>query len=316
MQTLSGDAISKIALGTWGLGGVYTIAGQPAGIPPAPGITPERVLTHALERGVNLVDTSAAYGTAEQVVGRAIAGRREHVFVATKAGLRRDGGRRFSYRFLADALRHSCRLMHLDVVDLYQAALGADDEVASVLNTLNRLKRQGRTRYIGVSVAHAEQGRAALESGMCDAVQVVLNLLDTRCWDLARQARQCGVAVLVKSPLNKGVLTRRVATRYPSDDARREYLTPTVVRQRLDALAAISRESRVAEASPDETAVRFVLSLPFVDAVLFGARCQAHIDRLWALSDAGCYDQDTLERFKQASCRHFPDVAATFGFPR
>ena len=313
MKTISGREITKLALGTWGLGGIYDIAGRPAGIPTVLGANPVDVVRYALERGVNLLDCSAMYGRSETVVGRAIVGGRQDVFITTKCGLTPDGGRDFSMGFIERSLLLSLKALSLDVVDLFQVALGPGDSVYEPLAGLSVLHQRGLSRYIGLSVATSRQVRKALAFGCCDCLQLPLNLIDTRCWETARQAAAAGVFLLVKSPLNKGVLCMNDHERqFQPGDSRQEYLTAVVIRKRLSAARALVAAAGLNDADLSETAIRFVLSIPFVGGVLFGARTTSHIDRLAKVAERPPFSRKQQERLLQASRHYFPLVAGTF----
>jgi aryl-alcohol dehydrogenase-like predicted oxidoreductase len=272
------------------------------------------LVRYALDRGVNLLDCSAAYGQAESLVGKAVAGRRTKVFIATKCGLTPDGRRSREAGFLRGALMSSLAAVGAEAVDLLQAALGPGDPVEPALEAISSFKRQGLALGIGISAADPGQVEQAAASGVCDAVQLTLNLLDTRCWEAAARAAAAGVAVLIKSPLNKGVLASSDLGRsLPEDDSRRAYLTDEVVDRRRAAAAAILEEGGLGAGGIEEAATGFALSAPFAAAVLFGARRLEHVDRFLRVARQGPMPPATRNALRAASQRAWHRVAPTFG---
>jgi aryl-alcohol dehydrogenase-like predicted oxidoreductase len=287
MKTLSGNHISRVAIGTWGLGGTYCIAGQQAGIPHVPGHKPEAVLRYALNRGINLLDCSSTYGNAEETIGRAIRGCREKTFLATKSGIALNGSRDFSYRFMDSQLQQSCKSLKINAPDLFQAAIGDSDRLDEALANLDRIKKKGGTRYIGVSISNPEQAFSAIETGVCDWLQMCINLLDTQCWEVGHAAAKKGMHILVKSPLNKGVFGMYRSPDFENLDARAAYLTPAVIKKRVNEATSITTGAGLSDTDLCQTAIRFSLSIPFADAVLFGVRTRDHIGNLLKIAREG-----------------------------
>ena len=313
LRTLSGEPVSKAALGTWGLGGAYRIGNQEAGIPTLADQDPVAVVRHALDHGVNLLDCSAAYGRAETVVGKAVRGCRSRVFIASKCGLKNDGTRSSTVDFLQCSLAASLAAMGIETLDLFQAALGPGDSVAPALEAIVCLKRQGLTRCGGLSVADPQQVEQAVSSGICDVVQLPFNLLDTRCWSSAVKAATACVAVLIKSPLNKGVLSNSdLGESLAPDDSRRLYLNDEVVNIRRGAAGAILAQAGLDNGLLEEIAIGFALAAPFATAVLFGGRRLDQVDRFLQVARQRPMPHQLYTALRMASQRIWPQVAPTF----
>jgi aryl-alcohol dehydrogenase-like predicted oxidoreductase len=200
-----------------------------------------KAIQAALDRGITLIDTAPAYGLgrSEELVGEAIAGRRDRVVLATKCGLvwHTDGGRFFLdqsgkpvHRYLGgDSIRYeleqSLKRLKTDYVDLYQTHWqDPTTPVEETMNALLDLKRQGKIRAIGVSNTTVDEIRQYQRLGPVDTDQEKYSLLDRGMEKaLLPYCREQGIAVLAYSPLANGLLTGKIGPEreFTGDDLRR-----------------------------------------------------------------------------------------------
>ena len=228
----SGIEASVVGLGAWAIGGWLW------------GGTDERKSVEAIQAaigaGINLIDTAPAYGmgVSESIVGKAVAGRREQVVIATKCGIvwHTDKGTPFvnqsgktMHRYLgAGSIRYeleqSLKRLGTDYVDLYQTHW--QDETTPIeetMGTLLDLKREGKIRAIGVSNASVEQIEAYRRVGPLDSGQEKYSMLDRKLEnEYLPYALKNTIAVLAYSPLALGLLTGKVGPerQFPADDLR------------------------------------------------------------------------------------------------
>jgi aryl-alcohol dehydrogenase-like predicted oxidoreductase len=223
---------SVIGLGTWGIGGW-----QWGGTNEAAAID---AIHAALDAGVTLIDTAPAYGLglSEEIVGKALVGKRDRAIVATKCGLvwhTGEGSYFFTendrpvHRYLgAASLRHeveaSLRRLQTDRIDLYQTHWQDPvTPIAETMETLLDLKREGKIRAIGVSnvnTKHLDDYRAF---GTLDSAQEQYNMLDRQIeTDLLPYTRTHQIAMLAYSPLALGILTGKIGAerQFSGDDLR------------------------------------------------------------------------------------------------
>src|SRR5215510_12738360 len=146
---------SRIALGTWAIGGWMW-----GGTDEAEAI---KTIHSALDRGINLIDTAPVYGfgVSEEIVGKALEGRRATALIATKCGLDWSSGkilRNSSPDHLRQGLEESLRRLKTDVIDIFQVHW-PDDSVPfeTTASTLDAFRREGKIRAIGVSNFTPEQ---------------------------------------------------------------------------------------------------------------------------------------------------------------
>lgn len=204
----TGLEISEVGLGTWQVGGRW---GEPFDATNA-----DRVLGRAVDAGVNFVDTADVYsdGESERAVGRFLRTCNVPVFVATKCG--RQLNPHVADAYTPEALRKFVEssltrlgLPRLDLVQLHcpPSAVYYRPEVFEVFE---RLREEGKVRYLGVSVEKVEEGLKAIEYANVRSVQIIYNMFRLRPRErFFEEAQRRNVAVIVRVPLASGLLTGR-----------------------------------------------------------------------------------------------------------
>jgi aryl-alcohol dehydrogenase-like predicted oxidoreductase len=212
-------AVSIVGLGCMSLSGVYGDADDAAS---------EALIRHAIDRGVNHLDSSDMYGWGhnETVVGRAIKGRRSEVMLATKFGqIRRDGmpnGVNGHPDYVIQACEASLTRLGEEVIDLYyQHRVDPAVPIEETVGAMGRLVEQGKVRFLGLSEARPETIRRAHAVHPIAAVQTEYSLLYREEAEETRvTTRELGISFVAYSPLGRGLLTGAIQT--PADlDGRR-----------------------------------------------------------------------------------------------
>jgi aryl-alcohol dehydrogenase-like predicted oxidoreductase len=266
-----------------------------------------RMIHQALDAGINLVDTADAYsrGESETIVGKALAGRRDDVVLATKFGQPAGGPnqRGASRRWIVQAVEGSLRRLGTDRIDLYQQHI-PDHEVAAeeTLRALDDLVRSGKVVMVGSSNFPAErlvEYRWAAER--LGTVRMVSEQLQYSAFVRAAEpsvlptAARYGLGVLVWSPLNMGWLAGRYrrGEAVPADSrAHRRFArmpwTPEddpEIERKYDLVEELGAIAQQAGMTLDQLAHAFVLEHPAVTTALVGPRVPRHLEQALAAAD-------------------------------
>jgi aryl-alcohol dehydrogenase-like predicted oxidoreductase len=227
----SGIAVSGMGLGCWAIGGPFWLDGKPDGWGEVDDDESIRAIHRALDLGVRFFDTADIYGTghSEEVLGRALEGRRDEVVIATKFGYTFDAATRSgtgtdaSPAYVHKACRDSLRRLRTDVIDLYQLhiwslPLAQAEEVAGVLE---ELRAEGLIRAYGWSTDDLDCARLFAERPSCSTIQHDLNVLDDAP-ALLDLCEEHDLASINRTPLAMGFLSGKFTadSRLPADDVR------------------------------------------------------------------------------------------------
>ncbi len=194
----------------------------------------------SIDAGINLIDTAPAYGfgLSEEFVGKAIAGKRDKVVLATKCGLRWDidkgvklverNGKTIRKYLSPESVRHevelSLRRLGVDCIDLYQTHWQDETTpIADTMRTLLDLKQEGKIRAIGVSNCTVEQLEEYRAVGPVDCVQERYSMMDRGMeQEYLPYCAKHTIAVLAYSPLANGLLTGKIGPEreFKGDDFR------------------------------------------------------------------------------------------------
>src|SRR3954463_11699601 len=287
----SGVKVSRICLGT----ATFGVA------PDAP--EAERVVHAALDLGINFFDTANVYGAtptfdrpgappaserepAEQLLGRALRGRRDEVVIATKTGERRfDPAAGLSRRYILQQVEHSLRRLGTDYVDVYYAHFpDPDTPLEQTLVVYDDLVRQGKLRYVALSNYPAWQVTQALwiaddrhlaAAPVCSQVQY--NLIHRAAEDeLAPACQQFGLSIVPFGPLHGGLLAgMQVEEREFSGDKR--FGGSGFTGTELDIGRALERLSQEWGLQPYQVSLAWLLSRPAVASVIVGAEAAEEV---------------------------------------
>ncbi|MFD1718598.1 aldo/keto reductase [Georgenia deserti] len=295
----TGIRVSPYALGT------LMFASQMGNDPDESG----RIINRALDAGINLIDCADRYGDAEEVVGRALKGRRDEVVLATKVGMpmgedpNQQGASR---RWITRAVEASLRRLGTDHIDIYQ--LQRPDpatDLEETLSVLTDLVRAGKVRAIGSSTtppativeAQWVAERAGLQRFRVEQPPYsILNRGRER--DVLPLAQQYGMGTLAWGPFGQGLLTGRVRKGGENDLLRGQVFRHLTDERRLDAVEQLVPLAEESGLRMTHLAMAFVIAHPGITSALLGPRTMAHLDDLLQGLDVELPD-DVLDRIDE-----------------
>jgi aryl-alcohol dehydrogenase-like predicted oxidoreductase len=300
----TGLEVSELGFGAWGIGGTMWIG--------ADDDESLRALRRAIELGVNFLDTAYGYGDghSEELVGEAVRASSEQVYVATKcppknrtwpapAGVHADEA--FPADWIVECTERSLQKLGLETIDVQQLHVWSDEWVGQGdwLDGVERLKRDGKIRFFGVSINDHQPANAVrlVESGHVDSVQVIYNVFDQSPEDeLFPAVEAADVGVIVRVPFDEGALTGNVRpeTTFPDGDFRERYFAGDRKREVWDRVQSIAADLDVPVDRMAEQALRFCLSHDAVSTVIPGMRSIRNVERNVQAAEAGPLDVSQL----------------------
>jgi aryl-alcohol dehydrogenase-like predicted oxidoreductase len=260
----NGPEVSALGLGCMGMSEFYGATDEPEAI---------ATIHRALDCGVNFLDTADVYGCGknEQLVAKAIKGRREEVFLATKFGNVRDAAAKFVgvngrpeyVHFACDA---SLQRLGIEVIDLfYQHRVDPQVPIEDTVGAMSELVRQGKVRWLGMSEAAPATIRRAVKVHPITALQTEYSLWTRDAEkEILPLCRELGIGFVPYSPLGRGFLTGRLQQSEDLEQGDRRLQMPRFqgdnLRRNLEIVRRIQAIAKRKKCTPAQLALAWVLA--------------------------------------------------------
>jgi aryl-alcohol dehydrogenase-like predicted oxidoreductase len=269
---------------------------------------------HAIDVGMNFLDTSDIYGpfTNEELVGRAIKGKRDRVILATKFGNVRDPKTRAFLgvngkpEYVRQACEASLKRLGVDTIDLYyQHRVDRNTPIEDTVGALAELVRQGKIRYVGLSEASVATIRRAHKVHPITAVQTEYSLWTRDPEDgLLEALRSLDIGFVAYSPLGRGFLTGQIKTTddLAEDDFRKHHprFQGENFQKNLDLVARVEEIAAEHKCTPAQLALAWLLAQGDDIVPIPGTRHPERVDENWGALDVVLSEND-LRRIDAAA---------------
>jgi aryl-alcohol dehydrogenase-like predicted oxidoreductase len=283
--------VSKMGLGCMSLGTEENAA--------------KEIVQHALENGVNYLDTADLYelGQNEEIVGKAIRDVRDDIILATKVGNRWDDvedGWRWdpSKSYIKSAVKHSLTRLKVDYIDLYQLHGGTiEDNFEETIEAFEELKKEGLIRYYGISSIRPNVIKRFLSSAAIDSVMMQYSLLDRRPEEWMDLLDENRVSIVARGPLAKGLLSDKMLTKASAKVKENGYLDYSY--QELQETLGCIHKKLGDNRTMNELALQYNLAHDSVAAVVPGASSVQQLQENIDAVNAGSLSSEELDMLKQ-----------------
>ena len=297
--------ITSIGFGSWAVGG----GGYQFGWGPQDDEQSIVAIRHALDLGINWIDTAAVYGLghAEEVVARALKGRSERPYIFTKCTRIWNDRGEISGSLKAQSIRHECenslRRLQTDVIDLYQVHWpNPEPDIEEGWSAMAELKKEGKVRNIGVSNFHVSQMRRAMKIAPISSLQPPFSLIKRDIEkDILPFCQEHNIGVIVYAPMASGLLTgsmtRERIANLPDDDWRKhgpEFQEPRLSRN-LELVEKLNEIAFMHNVTPGVVAIAWTLRHPGVTGAIVGSRRPQQVDGIIAAAEFRLTDSEAAE---------------------
>lgn len=277
----TGKSVSEIGFGAWQLGNSqdWETMAESAAV---------ELVHEALERGMNFFDTAPGYGmgTSEEVLGKALAGKRSSAVINTKFGHDADGTTNYSADQIIRSVEGSLQRLQTDYVDsvlIHNPPFEMLDGKFGHYEELEKLKAAGKILTYGVSVDSVPDMLEVINHTNIGVMEVMFNIFYQETAEAFKLAQENNIALIIKVPLDSGWLSGKYNSQSTFSGIRSRW-SPEIIRKRaalLEQIKFITDE----ETTMTMAALRFILAYPEVTTVIPGVRNSTQLAENIAASD-------------------------------
>jgi aryl-alcohol dehydrogenase-like predicted oxidoreductase len=310
----TGVRVSVVGIGAWQMGGPDTEDGVGHGWGDVDDDRSVRIIHHGEDLGINLIDTADIYGNgrSEEVIGRALEGRRDRWIVATKGGLVKDPKKRGQYfdgsaKHIREACEGSLTRLRTDVIDFYQLhGMPAEDEAEGTMEELAKLRGEGKIRYYGISTGNADHIRTLEKHGPVEILQIGFNLLHLGEKQALDYCAEKKIGTFIRTPLAWGAAfgryAREKAPAFEFGDNRHGRSAEQLAEDHQPGLS-FSFLWEDSGRTPAQAALRYVLDTPGVTSVIPGIKKMEHLEDDAGAGDAPALTDEEMKRVEEVQAQ-------------
>jgi aryl-alcohol dehydrogenase-like predicted oxidoreductase len=274
-RTHRGIPISEVGIGLYSVSGAYGTKDMD---------DMKRMLSYAVDNGVTFFDTAEGYGSAEQVLGEAVKGHRDQVYIATKVGMREGVQPNLSPEYIREACSESLRRLQTDYIDLYQVHFDdVNTPVEETVRGLQELVDDGKINHYGVGHLGEDRVEEYCRSGDVFTILMELSAVARRSRQtllpLCRRFNAGGIAF---STTGRGLLTGKVNPPFQFEPGDIRWIDPLFQRENLTSALRITEKfielGEFYDRTPAQVAIAWVLAQPGIICALTGPSTRDHCE--------------------------------------
>ncbi len=264
--------VSKISLGTWGLGSSTTnnlsygfFSKKKA----------KKTILEAFKNGINFFDTSLTYGNAEKIVGETVQEIRSDIIIASKLGVSKNYSRIPFDEKSADkqvfSILKSIKSDYIDILQLYNPKVNSED-CGRYINYLKKLKKKGVIREYGLTLGSPNEILNLDKNNMTSVIQCNFNLLDLRILNpkILKIIKKNDISILARTILNFGIFTEDFLIKKDQIFKKRDHRNGLAKQQLNLWREALLKIKKICNEDIESTAIKFVNSYKFVSSLIIG----------------------------------------------
>jgi aryl-alcohol dehydrogenase-like predicted oxidoreductase len=320
----TGLSVSLIGLGTWGLGGRYfSYNGTPWGIGNTESQDHLSLLKSCYDCGINFYDTAYYYGNSQEILGKAFSGLRHNVVISANGGFLEDGRRDYSKENMILTVDKSLKKLKRDYIDIFIMSIAHDDidslDWHQINDGFNILKKSGKIRSFGYTLQNVFDALKIIEVQPMDVLHFFYNLYDARAsQQLFPIAREKNIGIIIKSPLNKGVLTGKYTNDKKFDifDNRSLFLDRITLEKRNAWIDSFCMNFSINRLDMLKCAILFIISNPYVSTTIPGMRSNKQFLEIISVLKEERFSAEVLKQFEQFSLENMIHLDSYFQNPK
>ncbi len=304
----TGLKTSEIGFGAWAIGGSWGPQNEKDSI---------NALHRAIDLGINFIDTAAGYGDgkSERIISRVLKERSENIYVATKTPPAPGPWpptpyckieERYSEKHIRKNIENRLLNLNTDCIDILQLHTWtrAWNKNPSALFVLQKLRAEGKIKYIGISTPEHDQNCVIdlMRKGYLDVIQIIFNIFEQEpAAELLPTAIECNVGLIVRVVFDEGILTGKYSAKstFAPDDFRNQYFAGDRLQRAVNRVEEIKEEIKGTGLTMPQVAVKFALSNTAVSTVIPGIRNVHQAEINTAISDLTDLSDNLLVRLRR-----------------